>query len=166
MQTVALLHQLVYPPPAGRAAPSQPSTAPGAPGASTAPGAPGLSAAPAAADAALFEGAPQAGVDLACRLQEAGASKEFAGVQHLFVSTLGVLAYADVDADDAAWAAAARPPGNPPEAPSPRAPRDAVAADLRTVQCECCAVRVGRGYAWVGARGGGRILEGPGENTH
>ncbi|KAL7419247.1 hypothetical protein Q5752_006084 [Cryptotrichosporon argae] len=86
--TLILLHALVYPAPrpSSRVAPSQmPSQA--------------RSFDAAAAPAAE----PPAGIDLARRLQEAatGAAKEFAGLQHVFVSCMGAMAYGDADDWDA-----------------------------------------------------------------
>lgn len=72
---VTLLHHLVYPPP--------PATL--------------------QKDNLTFSTAPQ-GVDLARRLQEAGSKKEFNGVQHIFVSAFGALAFAEVDVEGS-WAA-------------------------------------------------------------
>lgn len=86
-------------------------------------------------DAHLFAGAPPQAVDLARRLQEASSTSEFNGIQHIFVSALGALAYADVDVDDSVWGVAARPPGEHP--PTKReCAREAWLNDIRTIQCE------------------------------
>ncbi|MDA4806281.1 hypothetical protein NY486_10325, partial [Enterobacter hormaechei] len=73
--------------------------------------------------------------DLARRLQEASSTTEFNGIQHVFVSALGALAYADVDVDDSVWGVAARPPGEHPPTKRERA-REGWLNDIRTIQCE------------------------------
>lgn len=108
-----LMHHLVYPPPLIKSSASQ------------------LASTDTDPDSALFANTPPQGVDLARKLQEASSTKEFSGVQHVFVSTLGAIAYAEVDVDDASWAFAARPPA------LGERDKDRWAGDLRTVQCEC-----------------------------
>jgi hypothetical protein len=48
-------------------------------------------------EATLFKGTTPQGVDLRRRLHETGSTNEFNGVQHVFVTALGTMAYAEVD---------------------------------------------------------------------
>lgn len=66
------------------------------------------------------------GVDLARKLQE---PSEWTGLSHMFVATLGDIAYAEVDIDDGAWAYAAL-------VPKLERRRKADLNDLRLMQCE------------------------------
>ncbi|KAL1413020.1 hypothetical protein Q8F55_000769 [Vanrija albida] len=114
--TIALLHHMVYPAPLPKT-----NAASQAPDALDDP------------DAHLFAGTPPQAVDLARRLQEASSTNEFNGIQHVFVSALGALAYGNVDVDDGAWGLAARPPGDHPPSKRERA-REAWLNDIRTIQ--------------------------------
>lgn len=102
LPTLQLLHHLVYPAPLPRPSSSL--------------------ATPTKDDEEIT---PQ-GVDLARKLQEPG---EYTGLSHLFVATLGGIAYAEVDIDDGAWAYAAL-------VPRQERRRKMDLNDLRLMQCE------------------------------
>lgn len=102
LPTLQLLHHLVYPAPLPRPSSSL--------------------ATPTKDDDEIT---PQ-GVDLARKLQEPG---EWAGQSHLFVSTLGAIAYAEADVDDGAWPYAALVPRQARR-------RKLDLNDLRLMQCE------------------------------
>lgn len=110
LPALVLLHHLVFPPPHPRSAASQAKP-------------------DSDLETTLFSGPCPQGVDLRRRLQETGSTKEFNGVQHVFVTALGSMACADIHVDDLEWATMGPSRDHMPW-------KAGSAMELNTVQCE------------------------------